>query len=616
MHDHHSIYDRETLLQWYRPDECDLKEEVRFRFRQACAALTEVLTGELQITKAAKAYGLCRKRLRRMILTAPMMASDGRPHGFRVCVPNGVYIRSETASIDVEVPRSGRPSAMGRLLQAIPQIKLWVDEFNRPLPPGRAPKAFNRLHGRICAELRRRDLADHYPLNTTDKGRRALLDYMRRRRIQESGSGTWEFDVDAPEGIEQVLRQHLYGRTEFDAHQIDIEATLAVDVPGGGQVNRRITTIWLLIEIEVRSRAIVSWSLRVGRAYTNLDVALCLAVGLRPWERRELTIPGLSYAPGAGMPTGLAGDLGARRSRSIALDNALAHSAHDLEAAFCRSRGGVLIFGKARQPRSRPVVEQLFSRLERGALRQIPGGFEPAVKLGEKRIRISNFSPDDHPIQMQLFEELLDVIIANYNATSHVALGDLSPLQFLRAKGSGAFDLSPDSAREDADDMCTIVVLLTVHGDRAKGVVPHVNYMYVKYRAPSLDGRWEMIGTKVMARINRNDLRTILLMRSATTPLGAARAAAPWSLRAHDETTRKLIMRWIKNRTGFSILGTDCAIEAYVAFLKTQAASDQSAVDQLARMGHVGHDKAPPAVGDIYKQPLRIAPDGWISLDE
>lgn len=611
------LYDAQELATWYRPNVNEVREEDRDSYRRAEAALLGVVTGQLSLARAAKLHGLCRKRLRRMVAHAPGVHADGMANGFRVCVPYGTYQRMPGASGEVSVPSSGGPGSIAQLLQALPAVRDLVERFTDPLPPGRAPRAFSRLHERICAELRRLDLSDHYPLNTPDHGRRALLDYLRRDRLAAVVPGTLELEPMAVHKLEDAFRGRLFDRTEFDAHRIDVEGTLSVELPDGGVAERPITTLWLLVEVEVRSRAIVSWSLRVGRGYNDLDVATCLASGLRPWSPRELTIPDLAYAPGAGMPTGLEPALASRRSRSIALDNALAHSALELEASMCRSRGGVIIFGRAHEPRSRPIVEQLFSRLERGALRRIPGGFEPAKSLNESRRRISKVPGNEHYFNLGAFEELLDVIIANYNATPHPALGSLSPLQFLRTQPCSAFAFSPDVAEQDAADLCTVLVPLVVHGNRPQGVMPHVNYKYVKYRGPGLDGRWELIGKTVLARVNRNDLRTLTLMKSVTAPLCGVRAADPWARTAHDETTRSLIMRWIKNRDGFSVAGADCAVVAYVGFLKSRMQTSQLAVDQLARMDAATRPVSRQAVEpDCYSTAITMATDGWISLDE
>ncbi len=611
----YTCYSTEELSTWYKPKESDLAESVRPRFREACAALTVVLTGDMSITRAADEHRLCHKRLRAMVTRAPQLAHDGQPYGFRVCVPWGTYQRGKQEG-DAEMPRLGGPHAMSQFLAARPEIAIWIDEFRKPLPPGRPPKAFDRLHAKIVAELKRLDLRDFYPLNQKDQGRRALLRFIRQRRIDHADVGNLDTNGAPPSTLSEIFQGSLFARTEIDGHRIDIEAVLGVALPNGGFVKRQITTMWILVEIEVKSRAIVGWFLRVGRAYNNLDLASCVTKSLQPWKRRELTIPGLEYAPGAGLPSGSLGAHSSWRSRLLALDNAKAHSALDFEQAFCRARGGILFYGRSHEPRSRPIVEQFFSRLERGALRDLPGGFEPAKRLGENKIRISNFSPNDYPIQLHAFEELLDVLVANHNATPHTALGDLSPLQYLQMQGPKAFAFMPEAAEEDAGDMGSVLVPLTVHGNRSEGVMPHVNYMYVRYRSPDLDNKWELVGRKILARVHRHDLRSFVLMRTATTPLCAVRAAAPWNRTTHDETTRAMIMQWSKLRTGFSIVGVDCAIAAYVAYLRALAPTSQQAVDQLARMEQVHNGALANSRPPVINAPMKVPPGGWISLDD
>lgn len=615
MRKHIPIYEAEHLRDWPSPRLVDLLEAMRPRFSSACAALTAVLTGELGLTQAAKDHGLCHKRLRAMIEHAPRIAPDGEPYGYRVCVPWGTYVRG-SSSEDVEMPRVSKPHSMSQMLSAQPTISAWVDAFNTPLPPGRPPKAFDRLHGKIVGELKRLGLQDFYPLNQEDKGRRALIRFIRQRRIDTGPVGSLEPTDAPPSTLAEIFTEGLFARSEFDGHAIDIEAVLGVQTPTGGVIKRPITKMWLLIEIERKSRAILGWVLRVGRSYNNLDLCACIAKGLQPWERRELTIPGLEYVPGAGLPSGLLGAASGWRARSSACDNAKAHSAFDFEQGWCRSHGGILVYGRAHEPRSRPIVEQLFARLESGALRHVPGGFEPATRLGKNKLRISNFAPGDVPIQLHLFEELLDVIIANYNATPHPELGNLTPLQFLQMQPTKAFDFQPDTGELDAADMGSVILRLPVHGNRSEGVMPHVNYMYVKYRSAELDTKWELVGKTILARICRHDLRTMVLMRSATRPLCLARAAAPWNRTPHDETTRALINQWTRSKQGFSIAGVECAIAAYVAYLRAIAPESPKAVDQLARMQQLHRGVLPAARSPVIAAPVKIPRGGWVSFDD
>lgn len=616
------VLDAAELQTWFRPAVNHLQDAMQQRYLNGVAALTAVLTGTSTVTAAAEDNHLCRKRVRSMAERAIELGPDGQPIGFRVCVPHGAY-RASVIDDTAEMPRVASSNAFRRVLACHPKIRNWVESYTHPLPRGRPPKSFKRLHEKMLAELRRLDLHDYYPLNAEDKGWRALLRHIRRTRIEGE---PWGFDdvfvdvVAQPTSLWEAYRGRVFDRTEFDAHRIDVETQISIELPNGGQVTRKITALWLLAEVEVESRAIVGWVLRVGRSYNNLDAATCLARGMQPWSPRELTVPGLEYAPNAGMPAGIPGVAAAMRARCVALDNAKSHHSLVLEEAFCRAHDGVMLFGRPHEPRSRPIVEQLFSRLEKGGFRLIAGGFEPATRLGEDRVRISDFAPEDHPVQMHLLEQLVDVIIANYNASPHPALGSMSPLQFLMARAQApGWTYMPSDRAQMARDMGSVLIPVDVKGNFEKKIMPHVNYMYVKYRSPELDGRWELVGKKVFAKIYRNDLRTITLYHSATQPIGVLRAMSPWAHTPHDETTRRLICQWSKAPDGLEIKGAECAVAAYLAFLRKKAPTSQQATDQLARMQHQPEPERPatPSLAAItrFDAPLRSPRRRWISLD-
>lgn len=298
------------VASWYQPPLDTIAAKHRPRFVAKCQALRAVCLGEATLTAAAHEMGLCRKRLRSMVDRAPKLALDGQPFGYRVCVPWGSYYREEVAD-DGTMPVKAGPHAVAAMLAAQPHIKEWVHGFNIPLAPGRLPRKFRDLHSKIVKELKRKDLHDHYPLNQPDKGRRALLRYIRHRRIEtapmpESVLG----DSATPSKLADIFRGEIFDRGELDGHRMDIGMELQVPGPNGGSVTRPITVLWWIPEVETESRAIVSWVLRVGRNYNNQDVTQTMAGSLDTWVPRDLVIPELRYAPGAGMPSALPGPLG------------------------------------------------------------------------------------------------------------------------------------------------------------------------------------------------------------------------------------------------------------------------------------------------------------------
>ncbi|WP_449428620.1 hypothetical protein [Rhodanobacter umsongensis] len=603
---------------WYQPPMDTIALAHRERYLAKCQALRSVCLGEVNLTTAARESKLCRKQLRSMVDRASKLALDGRPFGFRVCVPWGSYSRDDAAN-DGAMPTKPCPHAMATMLAAQPQIKEWVHGFSTPLPTGQIPRKFLELHKKIVKELTRKDLQDFYPLNRPDKGKRALLRYIRSRRIETAPMPDL-FPGESPQisRLAEIFHGDIFDRAELDGHRIDIKAELQVPGPNGGTVTRPVTALWWIPEVETESRAILSWVLRVGRNYNNQDVTQTMANSLQKWTQRDLITPELRYAPGAGMPSALPDPLGFSRPLLVALDNHKGHHSQKVEDAFCRAHDGILTFGRPHQPRTRPIVEQLNSRMEKGAFRMLPGGFEPATKLGEDKVRISDFSPKDHPIQLHLLEEFIDVAVANYNATPHPALGDISPLQFLQQRAIREVCLyQPSDASQCAADMNSVIVALKVVGNKKTGTLPHVNYAYVRYRGPDLEGRWELVGKTLVARVNRNDLRTLVLYRTASQPIGVLRASSPWDQTRHDETTRMLIHQWSKQEGGFSLKGVECAVTAYVNFLRANARTSQQAADQLAYIQHQHPTSPSPSSRlSLMSSPMRAPTRGWISMDD
>ncbi len=607
----------EALLAWPRAAKEGLSDARARSCETAEQALHAAASGT-PIAVAAKRYGMCRKRLRRLLDHAGEVAPDGLVYGFRICVPWSAYIKQPADPSEArEHPLEGRPHAFRQMLEAHPDIQAAVDGYSHPLPPGRPPRSFERLHKQIVNELKKKGHGAAYPLNQRDRGRRALLRHLRGQRtmqtVRDLATGAAEPTIITQ--LEDLFALKPYDRFELDAHRIDIEAKIGVSMPNGGEVQRAITSLWLIAMVDVASRAIVAWVLCV-RSYGNLELALCMSRALQPWTPRSLTIPGLCYVPGAAMPSGLSATFALRRGILIALDNAKAHYAHPIEEAFFRAHDGVLNYGRAHEPRLRPVIEQLFSRLEKGAFRELPGGFEPATRLGDDKIRISNFSPDEYPLQMHLLEELIEVLITGYNATPHPSLGDLTPLRYLKAhaRESEWFTDASDNVA-CAAEMSSVYVPVIIRGSHKTRDLPHVNYAYVRYRNADLDGGWELIGKKVFAKVYRHDLRTITLYRSPTEPMGTLTAAAPWHYTIHDEVTRKLIFQWSKQGR-LELNGAECAIAAYVACLRRLASTSQPAADQLARMQQQHHTSLPrgpqrPIVSTADLQPR----GGWVSLD-
>lgn len=220
------IFSEEELQTWSRPDVSLIKEKLRPRCTNGITALHAVLLGTSSVGHSACTHHLCPKRLRAMAMRAPQLAPDGQPWGYRVCVPWGAYQPQSPESGDQTMPLKARPHSMQQLLAAQPTIREWVEAYDHPLPPGRAPRTFERLHDKIVKELTRLGLLDCYPLNHKDRGRRALLRYLRRERVGLATEAlAAETGTSKPAtSLAQIFACQLYDRAEADGHVLDIES--------------------------------------------------------------------------------------------------------------------------------------------------------------------------------------------------------------------------------------------------------------------------------------------------------------------------------------------------------------------------------------------------------
>lgn len=599
------------LGSWPEPDVDLLDEGMKKYVEKRCQAVRAVAQGE-RAAVVARCSGIDRKTIKKMFKRASQQAPDGRPWGFRACVPYKIYRRVDP-EVAPKAPETQRPHSFQRLLAAFPQAQQLADSYRVPLPPGRPPASFDRLHQKFLALLKKLKHFSGYPFTTPDTGRRALLRYLRaQRRAEGTSEGPTEDPAVSSRGLGDLFSLRPFDRIEFDAHKIDINSFVEVLKPDGAPVRRKLGTMWLLLLVDSVSRAILSWLLVIGKAYTSLDVSRCLARALVPWKPFELTVPGLQYQHGAALPSGLPA-LTKRRGNLLALDNALAHHANALESGYCKHSRGIINFGRAHVPEGRPIIEATFSLLERGGLRSIAGGIEPSKTLGEGPTSMSGHRAIDYPLIVNAFEQLLDVVITGFNVTAHNGIGNWTPLQYLteqcRVEDFFAdFDDNPQSARE----LSTIYVPLTIHGKK-NVTSPYVNYEKVKYRCSKWSKSWEQVGQKVFGKVDREDLRTIFVLSRTGKPLAKFTAVGPWNQAKHDLTTRRLINRW--RRTGkLSLKGVECAVTAYHDFVRAAAHASQAALAEYVKLQQ-SHYVRPPAHAHAPSAP-NIAPlGGWVNFD-
>ena len=601
-----------TAQHWLRPDLRLVGEKHRDETARRCDALAAVLQGA-SLRRAAERHDVNRRTLSSVIEKAFQIGHDGRPLGYRACLP---YSNSRaSAHVAKEMPTHGSAHALQQLFDVHPDIKQMLESYKGALPPGHIPPGFGRLIGSIRVLLIERGCQAKWPLNTADKGRRAFTSYVRRIRRQAivDGAPTEPIaELATIQRIDQLFALDPFDRCEFDAHRIDVEWCLMVPNARGEFVPMSISEIWILAIIDAASTAILGWKIVVGKAYTALDVAQCFASAMRPWEPRDLIVPSLQYVPGAAMPSSLNMSMPVMLGRLTAMDNAKAHKAKlPLQSWLC-AHYGVINFGLPHVPEARPHIETFFNRLEQGALRQLPGGFKPHRRFVEAT-KTSIWVAKDHPVHLQALEDLMDVVISGHNVSPIPARQNRTPIGIISTyQQCAGFWMAPPVNETNAKLLTTICVDLKIKGSKTRDKAVHVQFLGVDYRHLDMNKAWEMLGQTYKAIIDLEDLRTITLVDNSLRPIRTLKAADPWCRRRHDVTTRRRILKLIRSGE-LEIRGVACAIAAYAQFTASKAAHSTHATDQLARLLHnaeTSYDPPPSNMEDIANHYARAKPLG------
>lgn len=565
------------------PNRALVKKKYRADFDQRVLALKSVLVDGNTIQRAAKAFGVDRTTLADMVATAPTAGPDGKPYGYRVCIP---WYRKTEPDIDgATVPSASSPNAFARVLAALPDLKQLVGEFRGKLPAHNDPSPkFEVFFRKFIALLKSKHLECHYPLNTADRGRRALQNWIKRRRaeLRDSQMGDNEDVVYTLTRLDQLLKLQPLDRLEADGHKIDNDWYALVPTKDGQWTTELVSAIWILAIIDAVSLVVFPCTLVIGPSYDRYDLLETYANTMKPWEPRDLIVPNLHYVPDAWMPTMVNGHGEIYRQASTAIDNFLAHKAKITTENLGDHQLGVVNLGYPHVPQGRPNIEALFKRLEEAVLRLIAGGFRPAKHRGEKKQAVSTKSAKDYPVDVEALKDLLDVEISAYNVTPHPALQNRTPREVFESHiDGGMWTTQSFLTVEDATELLVLHETVTIRGNKSKGLLPHVKYRHAKYRARKLNDRYDLVGKSFKASIHSHAAHQMSLWDSDGNLFVVLEALRPWCA-PHSLQQREAVLKCC-SRGLLHIEGTESALEAYHDFVRAKASELQWATDAYLR---------------------------------
>lgn len=574
---------------WVQVDPAALPEERRDIFLRRKRGIQLFFSGATEAAIKA-ACNFSRNQIYRLISERCLAQNeDGQLNGWRGALPHArMKAWARKTPPEVQADGSGSTGSLKWLFESPHGIELEQRFRKRILARPSGLEAGHRqgldLFNWFIRELRALgyESRGEWPFNVDRMGYVSVIAFIRkvlnenpRRQRELAGGPDAQRKARAGDGTERPDLK-VFERVECDAHKLDARMVVMVPSPHGGLEPRKIHRLWVIVLIDVATRAVLGYHLSLRRECSADDVLRACKRALTRWQPRQLQFSGNAYVPEAGMPS-------ARHERYLracwdqfSVDGALANTCHRVERQLSEVVGTTIIkpqdestYASRRSKDDRPFIEAFFHQLAAAGFHRLATTTGSAPKNKQGR------DPDDAAVglqfQLEYAEELLDVLIANYNARPHSSLGYRSPL--------AQMDLL--SARQDRplryadeDEVRGIVALrrlCTVLGGIDSGRRPYFNFANSRYSAEWLCLRSDLLGKNLWLQIDDEDDAR---MATVSTPqgliLGAVRAAPPWHRTPHTLYMRSAI-RALQRRRLIHLSNHCDAVEELIRYCELQA---------------------------------------------
>lgn len=586
---------KDTSL-WPTVDISLLSEKHSVIYERRESAIREYLADK-PVEEIYKAFRIPRNELGRLLQRCLNSHPDGRIWGWRALIP---YRRQRSYQRRVPVksyPASrmgGDAGALTQLFDRLPDIQELVDALflkkraAAVIHESRIP--LRSIHKRFLDACRVAGLtAKDYPFSAKTLGRVALWRYLRKLLERRPHSGVLARHgkdaarmLDSGSGCNaEEERARPYQKVQFDGHRIDLFATVSMPSPHGGFVQRVIDRFWILVIIESISRAILGYYVSLNREYNANDVLLCVRNAITPWKRRGLTIPGLKYPERGGMPSEVP-ELAWALWEELLYDNAKANLAKRVIEKLSRIVGCAVNAGPVDTPERRPLVERFFQTLEENGFHRLPSttGSGP----GDPRRDDPEQTAIRLDIKLEHIEELIEVLIFQYNGTPHSGIGYRTPLEYLKYFVNDENNLvkSLPEGKRTSMNLLNIEVTRVVRGNIRQGRRPYIEFEGARYQNDVLSRTPDLIGKRLTLLVNPDDVRSLIAYLSDGAEFGTLTAHRPWSRTPHTLEMRRAILA-LRHRRLLWYTSEQDPIQVYLDYLTTRSGDSKAAAREFAK---------------------------------
>lgn len=599
-------------------------EAKRALFERRCRAVAAYLGGA-SFAEVEAEHGIPKSEVYRFLERCLQVDLDGQIVGLRGLVPGlslKPYRRRERVKATSIRGKAGFSGAFLQLVGEHQDLHRYLVKQVRKYADRSDAQIARIVKGKFLELCAKHRAPNEYPFTAAAEGARPLARYIARLRREQLATAIAtcpdsSLDSGGPRTGQPTAASELrpYEEVELDGHQGDFYFVLKLPRGNGDWIRTLPLRIWLVVMIDRASRSVLGYSYRLGGTnYSAKDVLRCILHAMTPWVPKEMTLPGLDYSAGAGFPSSCTPKGEGRLFDALQIDNAWANTARTVRDALLKDLGATVNVGRAATPTARPFVERLNKTLEDRGFRKLPIGFEAMSKEDRER---AYKTAAEVPITVGELEQLLDVIVANYNADVHGEHTNRSPLEFLRQ-----WDANTEAPIRITDDPKGLLERISRFEGRVKikggsGRLPYFRFKDADYTCTRLKALREPV-VGLTARVigsylgDARFVRVFLDIDGREIDLGIAQAMAPWHDTPLTFEQRRLAAAERRRGRVPSIAGMDAGA-AFLHLREREAAERKRAATKLAQFGSPPGPRPAGAPAPRTAR-SRVPPENWIKI--
>ncbi len=207
--------------------------------------------------------------------------------------------------------RGGASGAFEQLLSQHPNIRQFLIKHakkrNKKIKgPAVFKKSIEDIHQQFLHMCRDEGVdPTHYPFSESRLAFRSIQRFFKQTADKDFASavahaGGLKIGAAISDRERAPAATRAFEVVEFDGHKVDLRLTVKMIDPHGFERLLEINRIWILVLLDVFTRAVIGYALTLSKEYNKDDVASAMQSALTPFKPHEYKIPLLAIQRGGG----------------------------------------------------------------------------------------------------------------------------------------------------------------------------------------------------------------------------------------------------------------------------------------------------------------------------